>query len=150
MRRLHEAGTYGMGAWELFYGAILHPWLQGRLFLHIPCERRCLAAAPGQQPGLLGGVGFEPHLISHQGAWVVGLSCPVNFSPSVTNLSPALCGQLRHPAPSSESCRDVFYNPSLWSPVIAWKYVLLFLCAEPAYPIHAGCRKDLENVLFKA
>lgn len=79
---------------------------------------------------------------------LVSVSCrssyPVNFSPSVTNPSHALCGQPRHPAPSPESARylhevvqllkmkyvvsfiasvtfirrALFYNPSLWGPVI--------------------------------
>lgn len=167
LRHLCEAGTCGIGAWELFYGAILCPWLQGRLLLQIPSERRCLAAVPGWQPGLLGGVGFEPHLLPHCFPPVsIGhcSSCPVNFSPLVTNASHALCGHPRHPAPSSEStrylhdvvqllkikyfmifitsitfiCGAVFYSPSLWSPVITWKSVLSFLCAEPAYSMLAA------------
>lgn len=58
-------------------------WVQGRLPLQI-LSGRCLAAALGWEPGLLGGVGFEPHLFSHSFALVcIGCHslCPVSFSP---------------------------------------------------------------------
>lgn len=50
-------------------------------------QRRCVTGAPGQQPGLLGGTGFEPYVLSCCFSPVsVGCCslCPVNFSPEVT------------------------------------------------------------------
>lgn len=106
-----------LGIWEIFSGAILCPWLQGRLLLQVPSERRCLAAV---------GIGFEPHFLSRCFPLVsVGRrsSCPVNFSPAVTNPSHALCGHPRHPPPASESARYLHEVVQL----LKMKYSVIFI-----------------------
>lgn len=126
--------SLGHVAWELFHGAVLwgfrRGWScrsRGRGDVSLQSQAVSLAYLKGLHLNPIVSCCFPPVSIGCHSL------CTMNFSPLVTNPSHALCGQPRQTALSSESCRAIFYSPSLWSPAITWKSVLSFLCAEPAY-----------------